>query len=46
MLVFYNISVLAVPINAIIYYPISLFVNALEKFLTQVEQIGLEEKGR
>lgn len=37
---------LAVPINGIIYYSITLFVNALENFFIQVEQIGLGGKGR
>lgn len=35
-------TILAIPINGIIYYPITVFVNALENFSTQVEQIGLD----
>lgn len=38
--------ILAVPINDIIYYSTTSFVNALEKFLTQVEQIVLEGEGK
>lgn len=36
------LTILAVPINGIIHYPITVFVNALESFFTQVEQMGLE----
>lgn len=46
MLAFLNISaILAIPINEIIYYSITLFVSALENFFTQVEQISLEREG-
>ena len=37
--------ILAVPINGIIYYWITLFAKALENSFTQVEQIGLEQGG-
>lgn len=36
------VTTLAVPINGVIYYPITVFVNALENFFTQVEQMGFE----